>query len=109
LETIRPGIDHHESAPPSVLFSDESKTGLRLVVAFHDDVLEKIAETRLDRPLIASVDVQVVGNRTQLANLAVCLHEHHPSRITEVATARLKLYKRRQSRLAARHCLFVRP
>jgi hypothetical protein len=42
-----------------------------------DDVLQQIAEARFDRALVAAVDLEVVGDRSLLADLAVGLREDH--------------------------------
>ena len=57
-------IDEPDAA--GVPLAGERKARGRLLVRLHDDVLEQIAEAGLDRPLVAPVDLEVVGDRSDL-------------------------------------------
>ena len=101
-------IDDDKTAASGVVFAHQRQTGLRLVVALDDDVLEEIAKTRLHSTLVASVDIEIVGDGTQLTHPAVGLDEHHTGRIAELAPAPLEFHERGKPRFAARQFLLVR-
>ena len=80
---VRAGIDHHESASPCVVFTDESQTGRGLIMALHDDVLEEVAQAGFHGTFVTPVDIEVVGHGALLSDLAVGLHEDHSGRVAE--------------------------
>ena len=62
-----------------------------------DDVLQQIAETGLDRALVAGIDLEIVGNRTLLSDVAVGLYQHHACGVAELGAARRDLLQRGQA------------
>ena len=69
------------------MLTDERESGGRVLVAFHDDVLQQVAKAGFHGSLVAPVDLDVVRDRPLLANLSVGLDEHHPRRIAEFRAA----------------------
>ena len=65
--------------------------------AVHDDVLEEVAETGFDGPLVAAFDFKVVGNRTLLVHFAVRLRENRPRGVPVGSACRLELLERLQA------------
>ena len=59
-----------------------------------DDVLEQIAEAGLDGALVAGLDLEVVGDRALLVDLAVGLHEHGARRVAVAGARRVELLER---------------
>jgi hypothetical protein len=90
------------------VLANDREAGRGLVVALDDDVLEQIAEARLDRALVATVHVEVVGDRALLANVAVRLHEHHARRITELRAAGGQFLERGEPRFGRGEFLLAR-
>ena len=105
---VRARIDDDEAAAAGVVLADERQARRRLLVALDDDVLQQVAEAGFDRALVAAVDVEVVGHRALLADVAVGLHEHHARRVAELGAARRELLERRQPRLDAGQLLLAR-
>ena len=89
------GGRHQESAAAGARLAYELEAGTRLMWLFDDHVLEQIAETRLDRALVAGVDVEVVGNRTHLTDRAVRLGEHRTWRVAVPGARGFELFERR--------------
>ena len=77
--------------------------------AVHDDVLEQVAKTRLDRPLVAVIHLEVVGHRALLAHLAVGLGEHGSRGIAVACARSFELLERPETRLEAGHLLLAGP
>ena len=96
---VRARFDNDEAAASGVLLPDERQPRGRLIVPLDDDVLQQIAQARLDRALVAAVDLEIVGDRALLPDAAVGLHQHHPGRITEVRPAGGQLLERREPSL----------
>src|SRR5438094_903423 len=66
-----------------------------------DDVLQEIAETRLDRPLVSRFHLEVIGDGAVLVDGAVRLRQDGPRSIAESGARRLELLERFQPRLEA--------
>ena len=107
--SVRAWLDDDEAAASGILLPHERQAGRRLIVAFDDHVLEQIAQARLDRALVATVDLEIVRNRALLPDMAVGLHEHHPCGITEVRTAGGQFLERGEPALDRRQLLLARP
>ena len=80
-------IDDDEAAAAGVVLAHERQARSRLIVPLDDHVLEQVAETGFDRALVAAVDLEIVGHRALLTDVAVGLHEHHPGGVAEIRTA----------------------
>ena len=78
--------------------------------AFNQDVLQQVAEARLDGPLVARLDLDEVRQRAHLADLAVGVDEHHARRIGKSGAMRVDLFERPEPRRSssARSCSRVR-
>jgi len=87
---------HEEAAAPRRGFAHQLKAGDRVLGPFDHDVLKEITETRLHGALVAGVDLDVVGNRATLIDLAVCLHEHGARGIAVAGAGRVQLFERFQ-------------
>ena len=74
-------FQHDEAASADVFLANQIQAGLRLLVGRDHDVLEQIAETRFDRALVFRLDIEIVGDRALLADMAVGLREHHARRL----------------------------
>ncbi len=78
------------------MLAHQRQSGGRLVVAFDDHVLQQFAEARLDRALVAAVDVEIIGDGALLADVTVGLDEHHASSVAELAARGDELLERGQ-------------
>src|SRR5258708_35036344 len=96
-----------EAAPARRGPAHELKTGDGMLRSFDHDMLQKIAEARLDRPLIARVRFEIVSDGAPLIDLAVCLHEHGTRGIAVAGACRVQLFERRQTCLEAGEILLA--
>ena len=101
-------IDHDEPAASCVVLANERQARGRLIVPFNDDVLEELAETRFDGSLVSAVDLEIIGHRALLPDVAVGLHQHHPGGVAELPARGDKLFERGQPRLDAGQVLLAR-
>src|SRR6185295_8658337 len=97
-----------KAAPASVRFAHDLEACGRVLRAFHDNVLEHIAEIRFDRALVARFDFEVVGDRTALVDLAVGLRQDGARRVTVSGARGLELLERFQPRLEAGQLVLAR-
>ena len=67
---------NQESAAAGALLAHQLEAGGRVLGPLDDDVLEQIAEAGFDRALVPGLDLEVIGDRALLADLAVGLREH---------------------------------
>ena len=88
-----------EPAAAGALLANELESRGGMLGPLDDHVLQQVAEARLDGTLVAGVDVEIVGDRAHLADLAVGLREHRPRRVAEAGARRLELFERLQARL----------
>ena len=73
-----------------------------------DDVLQEIAETRLDRPLVSRFHLEVIGDGAVLVDGAVRLRQDGPRSIAESGARRIELLERFQPRLEAGELVLAR-
>ena len=89
------------------MFARELQTRGGRIVRRHDDVLEKIPEARLDGAFISADDVEIIGNRSHLRDVAIRLGQHAPRAVTIFRARRLQLFEREQSRLDSSQLAFA--
>ena len=77
-----------EAAPAGAGFANDLEPGGRVLRALDDDVLQQIAEVGLDRALVAGFDLEIVGNRALLVDLAVGLRQNGARRVADTTRAR---------------------
>ena len=61
---------------------------------FNQDVLQEIAEARLNGPLVARLDLDEVRQRAHLPDPAVGIDEHHARRVRKSGAMRVDLFER---------------
>ncbi|HEY4958520.1 MAG TPA: hypothetical protein VII31_11960, partial [Caldimonas sp.] len=71
-------------------------------------MLQQVAQACLHGTLVPRVDVEIVGDRAHLADLAVGLRENGSRRVAEAGARRLELLKRLQARLEAGEVVLAR-
>ena len=74
---------------------------------FDDDVLQQVAEIGFDRALEAGFDLEVVGERATLSDLAVRLREDGTRRVAVLGSRRFELFERLQPRVETGNLLFM--
>ena len=104
--TIRDVVCDQETDATGVPLLGEAQSGRRFLMGPHDDVLEKVAETGLDRTLVAAVDLEIVGHGAHLADVAVRLGKHHPCAVAVFGAGGIELFERSQPRRDAGNLLF---
>ena len=107
MVAVRCRIDHDEAAPAGGLFPYKRQPGSGLVVPFDDHILKQIAEACFNGTLVAPIDVEIVGHRALLANVAVGLDQYHPGRVAELGAARSRFLQRRQAGFDGRNLLLL--
>ena len=90
---VRAWIDHHEAAAAGIVLAHQRQACRGLIVPFNDHVLQEVPQAGFDRPLVAPVHLEVVGDRTLLADAAVGVDENHARRITEFGAAGGELFE----------------
>ena len=73
---------NQKSAPSCTRLAHEIEAGVGVLRPFDDDVLEQIAEVRLDRAFVSGLDLEIVGNGALLIDLAVRLRENRARRVS---------------------------
>ena len=68
-------------------------------MALDDNVLKQVAETGLDRALVAAVDLEVIRDGALLADVTVRLDQDRPRGIAELGPAGGQLLERGQTRV----------
>ena len=64
----------------------------------HDHVLKEIAETGFDRPFVAAVDLEIVGHRPHLADVAIGLGEDQAGTVAVLGAGGVELLEGAQPR-----------
>src|SRR3954471_17975682 len=93
------GRRDQESAAASTCFAHQLESGRGMLRTFDDDVLEEIAQARFDGALVPWFDVEVIGNRALLIDLAVRLDEDRARVVAVPGTGGVELLERFQPRL----------
>ncbi len=91
-------VRHEEADAPGVALLGEAQTCRSLLVRADDNVLEKIAETGFDRALVAAVDLEIVGHRPDLADIAIGFGEDQPGAVAVLGARGVELLERAQPR-----------
>jgi len=97
-----------EPATAGVGFADDLEARGRVLRTFDHHVLQQIAETRLDRALVAGFDFEVIGDGALLVDLAVGLRQHRTRRVAVTGAGRLELLERFQPCFDARELVLAR-
>ena len=92
------GPADHEPATAGIFLPDQLQPGRDVFEPLDEDVLQQVAETRLDGALVPRLDFDEVRHRAHLPDLAVGVDEHHPRRIRETASMRIDFFERVQAR-----------
>ena len=72
------------------MLSNERQAASRLVVARHEHVLQQVAEKGLDRPLIAALHFEAIGERAKVVDRVGALGEQEASRIAVLRAGRFE-------------------
>jgi len=80
------------------VLAHQAQAGLRVLVGLDDHVLQEIAEQRFGGALVATIDVEVIGNGAVLSNRAIRLCEHDASGIPVPGAFGIELLERSQPR-----------
>ena len=91
-------VRHEEADAPGVPLLGEAQSCRSLLVGADDNVLEEIAETGFDRALVAAVDLEIVGHRPDLADIAIGLGEDQPGAVAVLGACGVELLERPQPR-----------
>ena len=75
--------------------------------ALDDDVLEKIAETSLDRAFVTGFDLEEVRDGAALADMAVRLRQQGAGGVTVLSSSGLELFERLQARFESGQTLLA--
>ncbi len=94
--------EHDEAAPTGLLLAQQLHAGGRVLVGRHDDVLQQVAEQRLDRAFVPAIHFEVVGHRAALFDVPVGLGQQHARRVGEPGARGLELLERPQPPRRAR-------
>ncbi len=100
---------HHEAAPTGLLLAQQLHAGGRVFVGGHDDVLQQVAEQRLDRAFVPAIHFEIVGHGAALLDVSVGLCQQHASRVGEAGAGGLEFLERPQPPRQARQVVFARP
>src|SRR5437868_6106852 len=72
-----------------------------------NDVLEQVAEIRIDRALVTRLDFEVVRERALLTHFAVGLREDRARRVAVSGARRIELFERLQTRFERRQIVLA--
>ena len=89
--------EHHEAAATGLLLAQQLHTGGRMLVGRHDDVLQQVAEQRLDRAFVPAIHFEVIGHRAALFHAPVGLRQQHAGRLGEPRAGRFEFLERSQA------------
>ena len=93
------GIGDDEADAARVVRFGQPDAGIRLIVGANDDVLEQLANAGFDRALVLAVDVEIVRDRSHLADLADRrFRENQPCAVAILRARRVQLLERLESR-----------
>ena len=90
-----------EPAAAGVVLAHQREAARRFVVVRNEDVLQQVAEVRLDGALVPALDLEVVGERPELADAGRLVGQQEAGRVAVLGAGRLELLERRQPRLDA--------
>ena len=90
---------HEKAAAAGTGFPDQLEAGGRMLRPFDDHVLEQIAEAGFHRALVPVLNLEVVGDRALLIDLAVGLDEHGPRGVAVARARGVELLERREAGL----------
>ena len=102
------GLDHDKTAASGVFLANQRQAGGRVLVPAHDDVLQQVAQTGLDRPLVLRRDIEDVRKRAHLPDPAIGLNQDHARRVAETGAMRVELFERSQAGGDRRQLVFAR-
>ncbi len=103
----RRGADDEEAAAAGVVLAHEREAARRLVVVGHEHVLQQVAEVRLDGALVSAVDLEAVGQRSELADARRLVGQQEPRGVAVLRAGGFELLERRQPRLHAGQLLLA--
>jgi hypothetical protein len=92
-------IQDNKSTAARIGLADQVEASLCLPVGRDNDVLEEVAEARLDGSLVPGIHLEVVGHRSLLLHAAVGLGKDYPCRLRVAGPGLLQIGERCQSRL----------
>ncbi len=91
-------FDDDKADAARVAIAGEPQAGRRVRVRRDDDVLQRFAQGRFDRALVAAIDFEVVGNRSHLADVLGRLGEDGASAVSVLCASGVELLERCQAR-----------
>ena len=92
------GPSHDETAAAGVFLANQLQSGRHVFEALDQHVLKQVAHARFDRALVLGLDLDEVGERAHLADLAVGVDQDQACRIGEPGAMRVDLFQRVQAR-----------
>ena len=104
---IRGGRDD-EPAAAGVSFTEQFKARRGVLRTLDDHMLDQSAEARFDRAFVARIDLEVVGDRALLTDVAVGLGQHRAGAIAVSGPRRVELLEGQEARLQRGQLLLAR-
>ena len=90
-------VEHEEAAAAGVLLGEQRQRGVHLGRVVDDDVLEQLAEERIDGALVGAFHFDVIGDRAMLADRVRRLGEQEARGVAERGARGLQVLERLQT------------
>ncbi len=89
---------NHESDAAGIALADEPQSGGGMGLRLDDDVLQPFAEAGFDGALVPPIDLEIVGDRSHLADALGRLGENGACSVAVLGAGGIDLLERRQTR-----------
>ena len=108
-DRVTSGLFENEESAAASIAAGQHAQGVRDVIAlFHHDVLEPVAQQRIDRSLVRTLDGQVIGDRALVSNRTAGVIQQRTRGVTERGAAGFNFFSRADAGLGRSHIAFAR-